>query len=197
MSEQEKQESQKTIIAFVAGLLIGGLLVWVFTDSPSDSSPTDNAMMNTEQTDRMSGDDETMEDSSDATADTSTDSEMNENDNGVNDTEPVNELPTGDGEVSVSEQPAGARVMLDGASFPTDEGWIGVRDYVGGQLAGILGVARYSKEQGLVPDSIPLQRATEAGNTYAIVFFNDNGDREFRVADDSQIEGIFGTFTAQ
>jgi hypothetical protein len=38
MSEAEKQEGQKTVVAFITGLLIGGLLVWVFSSSPTSDS---------------------------------------------------------------------------------------------------------------------------------------------------------------
>lgn len=191
MSEQEKQESQKTVVAFIAGLLIGGLLVWVFSDTPQPT-PSDDSVEQAEES--QDSENEPAEESSESTQDAEDTSSTPQA------STPAPEVPvlqTGEGEVVVSNQPADTAVVLDSATFPTDEGWIGVRDYVNGQLTGILGVARFSKEQGLVPESVPLQRATEAGMTYAIVFFNESGDREFKVADDSQIEGIFGTFTAQ
>jgi hypothetical protein len=88
-------------------------------------------------------------------------------------------------------------VSLESATFPSDEGWIGVRDYANGQLAGILGVARFSKEQGLIPKEIILQRATKAGSTYAIVFYSESGDRVFSLADDVQAGGVVKSFTAK
>ena len=50
MSEQEKQESQKTIVAFAAGLLIGGLLVWVFAGSPKTEDMSDKTLDSKEST---------------------------------------------------------------------------------------------------------------------------------------------------
>ncbi len=183
MAEQEKMENQKTIVAFAAGLLIGGLLVWVFggntprTETPADDSNATTAMENT-QPDQMSD--------SEATPTTE------------NETTPATPvMEQGEGAASVSNQEAGSSVTLASATFPTDEGWVGVRDYVNGQLGGILGVARFSKEQGLVPETITLQRATKADSTYAIVFFSDNGDRVFNIANDKQTVGVAGTFTAQ
>lgn len=181
MSEQEKQENQKTIVAFAAGLLIGGLLVWVFGGTPKAESPTvqesdGTTMEQTDAQDKVGGVSKEVDtvDSPDAV---------------------IQALPTGDGEIDVASQKAGNIVTLDSAVFPNDEGWIGVRDYVNGQLAGLLGVVRFSKEQGLVPEEIVLQRATQTGNSYAVVFYSDNGDRIFSLADDVQIEGAFATFT--
>ena len=37
MSEKEVNDSQKTVVAFIAGLLVGGLLVWVFSDTPAQA----------------------------------------------------------------------------------------------------------------------------------------------------------------
>lgn len=183
MSEQEKQENQKTIVAFAAGLLIGGLLVWVFGGTP-DTKVDDNndTATTTEET----------TDSSDDTDDTDTSTSSD-------DTEAEVEAPvmqTGDGKIEVTNQPAGTRVGLQSAVFPSDDGWIGVRDYVNGQPAGLLGVARYSKSQGLIPEDVILQRSTKSGSTYAVVFYSESGDKVFSLADDKQIEGVISTFTA-
>ena len=40
MSEQETQESSKTVVSFTVGLIVGGLLVWVFSGSP-EQAPTE------------------------------------------------------------------------------------------------------------------------------------------------------------
>ncbi len=182
MSEETNagQESQKTVVAFIVGLIIGGLLVWVFTDTPAEAPVVVD------------------EDEASETADvnTSTDDDVADSGASTSTTAPVAELPTGDGEVSVGGQTAGSVVALESATFPIDEGWIGVRDYANGQLSGLLGVVRFSKEQGLVPEQIVLQRPTETGKQYAIVFYSESGDREFSLADDIQIEGEFATFTA-
>ena len=185
MSEQEKQESQKTVVAFIAGLLIGGLLVWVFS-GPSESS---EPMMDEDQdkvTEVFEDDDHSSDDSHD-----------HDEDDHNSESEPKAELPVGDGEASVADQPAGTNVSLAGATFPSDEGWIGVRDYVDGQMTGLLGVVRYSKEQGLVPEEIVLQRSTVAGNSYAVVFYTENGDRVFNLAEDVQVGGVVDTFMAK
>jgi hypothetical protein len=70
-------------------------------------------------------------------------------------------------------------------------------------FGGILGAARYSESQGLIPTEVELLRATEADTTYAVVFFTEDGSVDesgglyFDPADDQQIPGIMTTFTAQ
>ena len=106
-------------------------------------------------------------------------------------------LTTGDGDVEVNNQSAGMTVTLESAVFPSDEGWIAVSSYPNGQLGSILGAARYSKEQGLVPEEISLLAPTIAGRDYAVVFFTEDGDRVFNLATDVQIEGAISTFSAE
>lgn len=183
MSEQEKQENQKTIVAFAAGLLIGGLLVWIFGGAPRTQQPDD-------QNDETAQTGEEVDVSTSTTDDADAADDADANDD-------VAVMQTGEGSVDVENQTASTVVALNSATFPTDEGWVGVRDYVDGQIGGILGVARFSKAQGLIPEEISLQRSTKAGNEYAVVFFSENGDRIFNTANDKQEEGVAGTFTAQ
>ncbi|MCB9811848.1 hypothetical protein H6783_02950 [Candidatus Nomurabacteria bacterium] len=184
MSEQEQQESQKTVVAFVAGLLIGGLLVWIFSGTPADSpAHEDSTDTDSEMTDHTSDDSNTKDSSDSMKSDT------------ASDTAP--EMVVGDGKIGVSDQTAGRSVTIDSATFPTEDGWIAVRSYSDGALGNILGAARYSKSQGLIPESVELLAPTVTGRQYAVVFFTENGDRKFDLATDSQIEGTFETFTAE
>ncbi|MEZ4200132.1 MAG: hypothetical protein R3B69_00810 [Candidatus Paceibacterota bacterium] len=182
MSEVEKQESQKTIVAFVAGLLVGGLLVWVFSaDNHKQSEMSDE-----------------MNDSTSTMVDESADSQADTDDMDTSDTtNSTRESQSGDASIEVRDQAAGNVVAIEGAVYPNDEGWMGVKDYNDGQLSGLLGVARFSKEQGLTPTEVELLRATEAGKQYAIVYFTENGDREFSLATDVQIDDVVAVFTAR
>lgn len=187
MAEQQKEESQKTVVSFVVGLLIGGLLVWAFSgkggDTPKPADKTDEVKTETPATATETKTDKTStskETTKPATAPT------------------VATLPVGDAKVTIgSDVAAGKTVPLDSATFPTKEGWVGVRDYSEGKLGGLLGVARFSAEQGLVPKEITLLRATVAGKQYAIVFYSENGDRKFDLASDVQNGNEFATFTAK
>ena len=123
--------------------------------------------------------------------------EMSSNDTDTAPEVVVPVLTTGDGDVEVNNQSAGMTVTLESAVFPSDEGWIAVRSYPNGQLGSILGAARYSKEQGLVPEEISLLAPTIAGRDYAVVFFTEDGDRVFNLATDVQIEGAISTFSAE
>lgn len=177
---EEKQDGQKTLVAFVVGLLIGGMLVWAFS-GPDASAPATSDDDDTELT--TSSDDNT-------TSETNDDS----------DSDVVTETPTlqvGNGDVVVNDQPASRSIVLESATYPVSEGWIGVREYNNDQLGFILGVVRFSESQGLIPDEIVLQRSTTAGNRYAVVIFTEDGDFDFSLAGDVQIDEIFDTFVAQ
>lgn len=178
MSEQEKQENQKTIVAFAAGLLIGGLLVWIFSGNTNEKRE-DEKVSETTTSEEVKV--------TEVTAD-----EAVKQDEAA---KPV--MAVGEGKVEVKDQAVSKSVAIDSATFPSDEGWVGVRDYADGKVGYILGVARYSKSQGLIPAQVVLQRSTVAGKEYAIVFFKESGDKKFNAAQDTQMEGVVKTFKAQ
>lgn len=186
--EQEKQESQKTLVAFVAGLLIGGLLVWVFGGTPETNRGDMNSDTEVETSEEMS--DEETEGSEEVEASASVIDAVSEE-------TPAPTMEVGEGEIEVSNQAAGLLVDLESATFPTSEGWIGVRTFPNGQIGSILGVARYSEEQGLIPTEVELLAPTVAGRTYAVVFFTEDGDRKFDPAYDVQMDSALTTFVAQ
>jgi len=176
-----KEETQKTVVSFVVGLLVGGLLVWSFSPTKSISPTVVN--------------DEAKEVAT-TTATVTPKKEVTIPEKAVTAPKLVT-LPIGEGAVKVADQTAGLKVVLESATFPIKEGWIGVRDYNDDKLGGLLGVARFSEAQGLVPTSIILQRATAVGKNYALVFYTENGDREFSLATDTQVDKIFATFTVK
>jgi len=181
---EEKQDGQKTLVAFVVGLLIGGMLVWAFSGPDAQAPMTD-------------GDDTTQEvDAEQAEMD----EEADKNDSEADSEEaaaPRPELQVGNGEIVVPDQAASASIELESATYPVSEGWIGVRQFNNDNLGYILGVVRFSESQGLIPSEITLQQPTTAGNRYAVVVFTEDGDLDFNLAGDIQIDTIFDTFTAQ
>ncbi len=182
MAEEKQQDGQKTIVAFVVGLLIGGMLVWAFS-GPSTEAPS---ITDTDMATEISGS------NSDLSNNNGSDVSM---DDGA-----TAELPTlsvGDGNVVVNNQPAGTEISLTKATYPVSEGWIGVREFDNEQLGYILGVVRFSESQSLVPEEIVLQRTTTPGRDYAIVIFTEDGDFDFNLANDVQIDTVFDTFTAE
>ena len=182
------EENKKTIISFIAGLLIGGLLVFIFIEPAKDMTPGED---NDQDEETEMTDDEEMDEENDEKDEAEEVSTPDEEDNTP---APVT---TGDGAIEVGDQSAGGTVTFDSVEFPTNTGWIGVREYENGQMTGLLGVARFDTRVGLVPTSVKLLRPTVKGNTYAVVFYSENGDRQFSLATDVQMAGVMETFKAE
>ncbi len=190
MAEENKmsEENKKTIISFIAGLLIGGLLVFIFIEPATDVMPADDNNDREEETE-MSNDDEEREEDNNDEEDTATSTDEED--------DVRTPVTTGDGAIEVDDQSAGGTVAFESVEFPSNTGWIGIRDYANGQMTGLLGVARYDTGTGLLPSSVRLLRPTVKGNTYAVVFYSDNGDRQFSLATDAQLAGVMETFKAE
>jgi hypothetical protein len=171
MTEVEKQEGQKTVVAFITGLLIGGLLVWVFSASPENAQAPVNNEQNTQNEQQQV-------------------TEINNSDTKSN----ADTSVTGTGSLSIVEQAAGKIVALGETSYPAKTGWIAIREYADGMPGNILGAARYNTETGLLPTEVELQRETLAGSSYQAVFFTDNGDNNFKLGDDTIVNGTEITF---
>jgi len=185
------EENKKTVSSFIAGLIVGGLLVYVFAMPSNDASK----VVKDSSTDAQSEIDNSLNDSESEelnTRDTASASDSSSSTMSEKIT-----LSEGDASVVVADQVASNKVVLEDVTFPTKTGWIGVRDYVNSQLTGLLGVARWSQAEGLYPTEVPLLRDMEAGHTYAIVFYSDNGDKEFNLSTDAQMEGVMETFLAE
>jgi len=182
MSEAEKQEGQKTVVAFITGLLIGGLLVWVFSSSPEKAVPVTGG----DDTGAVKTNEVKVEDTNTTKTDTTTKSTDNKQ------TEQI-----GEGSISVADQAAGAVVSLGEMKYPTKIGWIVVRDYMDGIPGNVLGAARYGVDEGLTPSSINLLRNTVAESSYQVAFYTDNGDKVFDLTDDKNIDSITATFKAK
>ncbi|MCF7816051.1 MAG: hypothetical protein K9M10_01080 [Candidatus Pacebacteria bacterium] len=175
MSEVEKQESQKTVVAFITGLLIGGLLVWVFSSSPESKVV-------------VVADDQT-ENKSEQVSDTTQGSDK---ETSATKTKEV----IGKGSITITNQDAGNFVALDSVEFPSNSGWIVVRDYMDGVPGNVLGAARYDVDGGLTPNSVELIRNTTSGSSYQVVFYTNEGDMTFKLDEDMPIDTTAATFKA-
>jgi hypothetical protein len=177
MSEAEKQEGQKTVVSFITGLLIGGLLVWVFSSSPENTPKTDTEETGTEET---------------ASVDTGTEKSAT-----ITETTETSNVPvTGTGSIKVADQNAGDSVALGMVSYPGENGWVVVRDYANGESGKILGAARYSVADGLAPIEVSLLRKTVKGSTYQVMFYTESGDKKFSTPDDVAVAEGATTFKA-
>jgi hypothetical protein len=168
MTDVETQSSQRTVIAFISGLLIGGLLVWVFSSTPEDTKKADTgAATDVEQV---------QDDSASTTVDAGSASD--------------------EGSLKTADQDAGTSVSLEGTTFPEGKGWVVIRDHQDGMSGGILGAARYDTAVGLTPATVELLRPTVSGNTYEAVFYTDDGATSFDLSEDMPVEGTSVTFMA-
>ena len=79
--------------------------------------------------------------------------------------------------ISVQDQVAGETVDIASVKVSLD-GWLAVREVVGGQMGNILGAVRLST--GSYQDvTVDLLRPTISENEYSVVIYRDNGDKEF------------------
>ncbi len=201
--DDRKKESQKTVVAFVAGLLIGGLLVWVFAQTPENDVRADRDKDTVGATDTR--DEENGEDTEDRNgADEGEDEEVG----ATTPTTPSRNQtlqPTiveGNFSFSIADQEAGTSVVLgDTTRYPTTQGWIVVHEDSNGERGNALGAARYNTAAGLLPTRIVLLRGTQAGKTYHVVYYSEDGDRVFDLGRDKPLESegrvIQASFKAQ
>lgn len=182
MSETEEvKDSQKTVVSFIAGLIVGALLLWMFGGDTAEKTATTKDANEDESAEVLDEDEMEVED-----GDTTTETEVE-----------MPEMEVGDAEVGLESRAAGSTLSLSSATFPTDAGWIAVRSYSNGEVGNVLGASRYSKEQGLVPSEIELLSPMVAGGQYAIVFFSENGDRQFNMRTDLPLDVDPVVFTAE
>lgn len=144
------------IIIFLVGFLLGLLVGPTFT---SDKLASDN-----------------VNDTDVVKEEESTTSEVK------NGTEKPTTSAVGINTIAVDNQIAGDRVMLSKIVIE-EEGWVVVHEVVDGVLTNALGASRLNP--GVHNDGyVELLRNTESGSVYFVVLYSDNGDGEFKLADD-------------
>ncbi len=91
--------------------------------------------------------------------------------------------------VRVQNQNAGSSVVISSMNL-SRESWIAVRD-----SRSILGASRFSA--GATSGTVKLLRPTEAGKSYTLVVFIDDGDKKFDFRVDPIVPMEYPTFSAQ
>jgi hypothetical protein len=196
--EVQEQQSQKTLVSFISGLLIGGLLMWVFSAEPKKTQTTAKK----ETTTAAEIADKAKDVAKDAKATiTETASDVADDAKSAMDTitdkTPVvtmekPEVVTGAGSIAVSNQKAGKVVTLGQISYPNNGGWVAVHSMSGDALGPTLGAARYDIKAGLVPKNVELITPTTAGKDYRVVFHSTDGNRTYTSKTDLPLKGSDG-----
>ena len=177
--EEEKRDGQKTVVAFISGLLIGGLLMWVF-GAPQKKNGPDMVKGDNAQGEVKTGDQATTQPTTEvaATAGTPTTAQT--------------EISAGAGSIAIADQKAGMSITLGDVKFPANGGWIAVQNIAGDKLGTTIGAARFDIKAGLVPKKIDLIGSTVAGKVYAVVFHGTDGDHMYTSATDKVAVGADG-----
>ena len=123
-------------------------------------------------------------------------SSANSNTSGTAETSGTGSLAANGESVSVANQPAGATVAAS-SLYLSQAGWIAIRDNEGRTLG-----AAWFPAGTQTAASVPLLRATTAGQTYQVLLYADDGDKQFDLHKDTLITNADGsvagtTFSAQ
>ncbi len=105
--------------------------------------------------------------------------------------------------IIVESQPASDTVSLNMVNLQAGEsgGWVVIHEIKDGMMANALGAAR--RDSGEYADiKVYLLRSTVQGGTYAVVLYNDNGDKQFSIKTDNPLTDsngkyVMSTFVAQ
>lgn len=91
-------------------------------------------------------------------------------------------------QVTVDDQPAGVIVRITSMNLSRST-WVAVRDE-----RSVMGAAWFAA--GEKTGTVELLRGTEAGKTYSVVLYIDNGNHAFDLASDELVTGVGDTFVA-
>jgi hypothetical protein len=177
MEADQQQGSQKTVVAFISGLVIGALLMWVFGSQPPKNVKEDTKMDNAQEQAATENTEEAAPSGEQGSAEVSVSNPA---------------VTAGMGSVAVANQKAGSQVALGEIKYPTEAGWIAVHAVENGTMGGVLGASRYNTKEGLTPTTVDLLAPTVAGAEYWVVFHEDNKDGKYTSAGDKVMNGADG-----
>ncbi len=95
------------------------------------------------------------------------------------------------GALVVEDQVAGERVVIKAMEM-SSTGWIAIKEVASGR---ILGAGWFPA--GATSGSVPLLRATSAGQNYEAVVYVDDGNKVFDMKVDTLVAGVSAPFKAQ
>ena len=160
-TDESKKMNQKLLLSFIAGLIVGGGVTWFVIGSEVLSPTVDDV------------EDTTMTDTTGNAA--GGDSSRDENGSTV--------MGTDNDRIIVEDQLAGDRVLLREVEL-TNASWVVVHEETDSFLGNALGAARL--DPGVYEGGyVELLRNTETGSTYHVLMYQDNGDKEFNLDEDS------------
>ncbi|MFM2374166.1 MAG: hypothetical protein RLZZ234_161 [Candidatus Parcubacteria bacterium] len=177
--EAEQQQGQKTVVAFISGLLIGGLLMWVFSAEPKKDMNKDVKKDDAKEATTEEVKTENTEASAEATTEIAA---------------PVAEVTLGAGSIALSAIKAGSKVALGEMKFPAEGGWVAVHQMDGENLGAVLGASRFDTKTGLIPKEVELLAGMKQGDMYAVVFHSTDGNRAYSSKTDLVLKNAEGKF---
>ena len=205
MEENNSKRGQlKVIVLLLIGFIIG-FATHAFTVSeesvmPNDKNDTNKEeLIDTDDTDSnvdKNNDKEKILPTDESTDDTVTNDKEEENDDKTEKTSldaTPNNSSNGEYLFSVVDQSAGGVVYVSSFTFPK-ESWIAVREDNDGVMGNILGAHRYPI--GEHTGAVELLRNTQAGQTYYVVIYIDDGDKDFDHKKDTLLIDNEGNATA-
>jgi heme-binding NEAT domain protein len=176
--EAEQQQGQKTVVAFISGLLIGGLLMWVFSAEPKKDMNKDIKKDDAKEV-------ATGEQPTEAAPTTEAPTEV---------IAPAAEVTLGAGSIALGAIKAGTKVALGDMKFPAEGGWVAVHQMEGENLSTVLGASRFDTKTGLIPKEVELLASMKQGDTYAVVFHGTDGNRAYSSKTDLVLKNAEGKF---
>lgn len=141
------------VIGVAVGLVVGFAAGWYWTENKYSSNEDENNTTNEE-------------------VQVVLEEQMPESFLGSESAEATNES------IEISEQEAGSSVVVDKVTL-SESGWVAVREMRDGMMGNILGAKRIQNPGTISRVSVPLLRPTLSGETYTVVIYRDDGDRDF------------------
>ena len=200
MEENNSKRGQlKTIVLLLIGFIIG-FATHAFTVSEESVMPNDKndtkgeELVDTDPEIDENDDKEKISPTDELIDDTATDNKENDDETEKTSFDATpNNSSNGEYLFSVVDQSAGGVVYVSSFTFPK-ESWIAVREDNDGVMGNILGAHRYPI--GEHTGAVELLRNTQAGQTYYVVIYIDDGDKDFDHKKDTLLIDNEGNATA-